>query len=346
MENYEEILTRMKTKFAELSGITLKDDSDVGIRMKLLAGEILSLQRNVQWLKNQMFAQTASGTQLEYIAASRGITRKPATTSVGTLTFGRDTALNYDVEIPAGTVCSTSEAEPIRVKTTQTATLTAGMLSVTVPAQSEGGGSAQNTGIGSVKVMVTPPAAITSVTNEDAFTGGIDAESDEELRERIIESYKNISNGANSAFYKEQVLKHDEIYSASVGTVDIYVASRGGVPDDSVVTQLQTEITELRELNVDVQVKKADTIEVAVGVDISVKDGYSFDEIKQQCIDNIINYFNTLKIGEPCLVAAIGNAVYTVPGVENYYIVSSISTDRYMSETQLAVIGSIQISER
>ncbi len=353
MENYEEILTRMKTKFAELSGITLNDDSDVGIRMKVLAGEILSLQSNVQWLKNQMFAQTASGTQLEYIAAARGITRKPATTSVGTLTFGRDTALNYDVEIPAGTVCSTSEAEPIRVKTTQTATLTAGMLSVTVPAQSEGGGSAQNTGIGSVKVMVTPPAAITSVTNEDAFTGGIDAESDEELRERIIESYKNISNGTNSAFYKEQVLKHDEIYSASVvakergvGTVDIYVAIRGGVPDDSVVTQLQTEITELRELNVDVQVNKADTIEVAVGVDISVKDGYSFNEIKQQCIDNIINYFNTLKIGEPCLVAAIGNAVYTVPGVENYYIVSSISTDRYMSETQLAVIGSIQISER
>lgn len=201
--------------------------------------------------------------------------------------------------------------------------------------------------------MVTPPSAITSVINEDAFTGGMNAESDDELRERIIESYRNISNGTNSAFYQEQALKHEEIYSASVvakkrgvGTVDVYVASRGGLPEDSIVTELQAEISELRELNVDVKVNKAEAIEVAVGVDISVKAGYSFDELKQQCIENITEYFNTLKIGEPCLVAAIGNAVYTVPGVENYYIVSSISTDRYMSETQLAVLGTVQISER
>ena len=257
------------------------------------------------------------------------------------------------MEIPEGTICSTSEAEPIRVATTQTATLSANTLSVTVNAKSETAGANQNTGVGSIKVMVTPPSAITSVINEDAFTGGMNAESDDELRERIIESYRNISNGTNSAFYQEQALKHEEIYSASVvakkrgvGTVDVYVASRGGLPEDSIVAELQAEISELRELNVDVKVNKAESIEVAVGVDISVKAGYSFDELKQQCIENITEYFNTLKIGEPCLVAAIGNAVYTVPGVENYYIVSSISTDRYMSETQLAVLGTVQISER
>lgn len=353
METYDEILERMKTKFTELSGASINDDSDVGMRMKVLAGEILSLQNNAQWLKNQMFTQTASDTQLDYLATARGITRKPATYSSGTLTFSRETALDYDVEIPEGTICSTSEAEPIRVATTQTATLSANTLSVTVNAKSETAGANQNTGVGSVKVMVTPPSAITSVINEDAFTGGMNAESDDELRERIIESYRNISNGTNSAFYQEQALKHEEIYSASVvakkrgvGTVDVYVASRGGIPEDSIVTELQAEISKLRELNVDVKVNKAEAIEVAVGVDISVKAGYSFDELKQQCIENITEYFNTLKIGEPCLVAAIGNAVYTVPGVENYYIVSSISTDRYMSETQLAVLGTVQISER
>ena len=65
METYGEILARMKAKFAELSGATVNDDSDVGIRMKVLAGEVLSLQSNAQWLKNQMFAQTASGVQLD-----------------------------------------------------------------------------------------------------------------------------------------------------------------------------------------------------------------------------------------------------------------------------------------
>ena len=64
MESYEEILERMKNKFTELSGSNVNDDSDIGIRMKVLAGEIFSLQNNVNWLKNQMFAQTAVGEQL------------------------------------------------------------------------------------------------------------------------------------------------------------------------------------------------------------------------------------------------------------------------------------------
>ena len=49
MESYEEILERMKNKFTELSGSNVNDDSDIGIRMKVLAGEIFSLQNNVNW---------------------------------------------------------------------------------------------------------------------------------------------------------------------------------------------------------------------------------------------------------------------------------------------------------
>ena len=265
----------------------------------------------------------------------------------------RDSALDYDLEIPIGTICSTNGTNPIRVKTIESAVLEAGDLSVTVLAESEEGGTLQNTGIGTVKIMVTPPVGITSVTNESAFVGGMDAESDEELRERLIDSYKNISNGTNASFYKSHVLKYDGIYSASVvgkargvGTVDIYVAAKGGLPSDALVSEIQSEINSIRELNVDIKVYKAEAVEIAVGVDISVKTGYSFDAIKEQCIVKITEYFNTLKIGEPFLIAALGNAIYSVPGVENYYILSSISTDRYTTSKQIAIKGSVQISER
>ena len=110
------------------------------------------------------------------------------------------------------------------------------------------------------------------------------------MRERLIDSYKNISNGTNSAFYKAHVLKYDGIYSASVvakergvGTVDIYVAAKGGVPSDNLVSEIQNEISAIRELNVDVKVNKATTVEISVAVDVTVKTGYSFDEIKAQC---------------------------------------------------------------
>lgn len=353
MESYDEILERMKNKFIELSGASINDKSDIGIRMKVLAGEVFSLQNNVKWLKNQMFAQTATGEQLDYLALERGLTRKPAIKSSGELKFMREVALDYDLEIPMGTICSTNGVDPIRVKTTESAILSAGSTSVIVAASSEIGGASQNTGIKTINIMVTPPSGITSVINEKAFVGGMDAESDEELRDRLIDSYRNISNGANTAFYKSQVLKYDEIYSVSViakergvGTVDIYVASKGDVPSDKLVSEIQSEISKIRELNVDVKVNKAETVQIPVGVDIVVKTGYSFDEIKEQCSDNITEYFNTLKIGEPFLIAALGNAIYKVPGVENYYILSSISTDRYTTQKQLAIKGSVQISKR
>ena len=353
MESYEEIFERMKNKFTELSGVNVNDDSDIGIRMKVLAGEVFSLQNNVQWLKNQMFAQTATGEQLDYLALERGIYRKSAVNSSGTIKFMREVALDYDLEIPEGTICATNGINSIRVKTTENAILSAGELSVTVAAQSEIGGASQNTGIGTIKIMVTPPTGITSVTNEVAFVGGIDAENDEELRERLIDSYKNISNGTNSAFYKSHVLKYDGIYSASViakergvGTVDIYVAAKGGVPSDELIEEIQSEISEIRELNVDVKVNKATTTEIPVAVDIVVKTGYSFDEIKEQCATKITEYFNSLQIGDPFLIAALGSLIYNVPGVENYYILSSVTTDRYMTAKQLAVKGSVQISKR
>lgn len=353
MESYEEILERMKNKFAELSGSNVNDDSDIGIRMKVLAGEVFSLQNNVNWLKNQMFPQTAVGNQLDYLALERGIYRKSAISSSGTLKFMREVALDYDLDIPKGTICATNGINSIRVKTTEDAVLSAGDLSVTVPAQSEVGGASQNAGIGAIKIMITPPSGITSVTNDTAFVGGIDSESDEDLRERLIDSYKNISNGTNSAFYKAHVLKYDGIYSANVlakergvGTVDIYVAAKGGVPSDELVAEIQSEISSIRELNVDVKVNKAATVEIPVAVDIAVKTGYSFDEIKEQCQTKITEYFNSLKIGEPFLVAALGSAIYSVPGVENYYILSSVTTDRYVTTKQLAVKGSVQVSKR
>ena len=65
METYDAILARMKEKFQELSGFSADDASDVGIRMKVLAGEVFSLWNGLEWLKRQAFPATAMGEYLE-----------------------------------------------------------------------------------------------------------------------------------------------------------------------------------------------------------------------------------------------------------------------------------------
>ena len=227
-ETYESILSRMQGRFQELAGFPADDASDIGIRLKVLAGELFSACTNLDWLKRQVFPQTAQGIQLDYHAQQRGIQRKSAVRSQGTLEFSREAALLYDVTIPEGTVCAVSQEEGLRFVTTRKGILKAGDFSVSVPAASEEGGAQANAAAETIKVLVTPPPGVTAVTNRDAFTGGADGESDEELRERVLESCRNIPNGTNSAFYREFALQYEGVYSAAVsprargtGTVDV-----------------------------------------------------------------------------------------------------------------------------
>ena len=190
------------------SGTCDAECSSIGIRLKVLAGELFSACTNLDWLKRQVFPQTAQGIQLDYHAQQRGIQRKSAVRSQGTLEFSREAALLYDVTIPEGTVCAVSQEEGLRFVTTRKGILKAGDFSVSVPAASEEGGAQANAAAETIKVLVTPPPGVTAVTNRDAFTGGADGESDEELRERVLESCRNIPNGTNSAFYREFALQY------------------------------------------------------------------------------------------------------------------------------------------
>lgn len=196
----------MKDKYRELAGYEPDDASDIGIRIKVLAGEIYSTSAAVEWLKRQTFYQTASGEQLDERAAERGVARKPASGAVGVLTFSRSAPLWFPAVLPAGTVCATSGEGAARYVTTEDATLPANSLSLDVPARAETPGAAGNALAGTVTVLVTPSAAVESVTNSAAFTGGTDGESDDALRARLLQRCAQPANGTNAAWYRQLAL--------------------------------------------------------------------------------------------------------------------------------------------
>lgn len=349
---YSEILENMKNEFKNLAGFDADEASDIGIRLKVLAGEIFSTMASIDWLKNQMFPQTATASQLDLHAEQRGLTRKPATKARGKLTFSRQRSILYDITIPEGTVCATSGSDGFRYKTTETVVLPAGSLSVQANAEAELPGAASNTLAETITVMVTPPAAITSVSNALAFSGGTDSESDDDLRKRLIESYRNIPNGTNAAFYKECALQYDDVYSASAvsraggdGTVYVYVAGRGGVLGASVMKSIQDDINVLREINVDVTVKAPKLVARNVSVTLYPKDGYTFSDIEDECQTVISNYFSSLKIGEPYFVAGLGNAIFNMEGVKNYKFTSNNYSDYITGNDELVCLGTVKIIE-
>ncbi len=353
MNSYDEIVARMTDQFTELAGYAPDDASDVGIRIKVLAGEIYSLCSAVDWLKTQTFAQTAQSSQLDLRAQERGITRKPPTAAEGLLTFGRSTPLWYSAGVPAGTVCSTVGDTPVRYVTTQDAVLPQGELTVTVPAKAEQGGRAGNTQPGTVSVMITPPPALESVTNTAAFSGGEDSEGDGELRARLMQSYAEISNGINAAFYREFCQNYDGVYSAGiiprengVGTVGIYLGGRGGVPPQNVIAQVQNGISALREINATVTVAPAQTVPIGIDITVVPADNSNADDAKAACAQAIDDYFDALSVGEPFLLAALGVLILSTEKIKNYSYSESTMADRKLEANQLAVCSGKNIMYR
>ena len=179
---FEEIYAHMAEEYKTLAGVEPEDAADVSIRLKVLAGELYTVLCAAESLKLNCFPQTAVGEALDLHAEERGLVRKDAVKSVGTLTFSRRTALSYAAEIPAGA------------------------LTVTAAAQAVLGGRRGNAAKGAVNTLITPPAGIEGVTNDVPFTGGADKEDDEALRKRLLRCFYALPNGSNTETYRRAAL--------------------------------------------------------------------------------------------------------------------------------------------
>lgn len=322
---YDEILKALQARFEELTGMEADRASDIGIRLKLLAGQLTGMETRGDYILKQSFPQTAGGEYLEMHARARGLERKQPLNAAGTLMFSRSLPSENDIIIPQGTVCTTGTAEDIRFVTTCAATLAAGELSVKVPAQAVKGGAAGNAAAGAVRIMVTPPQGMESVANPEPFRGGDDAEGDEALRRRLLESYRNISNGTNKAYYKAIVLGYGDVKKAEVlprvrgrGTVDIVLVPRPGVDFDELAARVEEELGEKREIGVDVLVRRAREVPINVSVNIGLAANYTEQEVFARMQAAVSGYSDRLAIGEHVTLAALGNILYQVEGVANY----------------------------
>lgn len=351
MTSYEEILSRMKERYTEISGYQVPELSDIDIRMKVLAGEIFNNEMNLEFIKRQMFPSTATSQYLDLHAQDRGLFRKPEVKATGEVRFSISNPIEENIIIPKGTVVSTDEwDEQYRYLTDESAVLSAGNTLVNVSCTAEKGGAEYNVKADKIYTMVTNVVGIESVTNPEAFSGGADRESDEQLRKRILNSYTTISNSTNRAYYKRLALSIDGVESASVipkvrgvGTVDIYISGDKTKATTSLVNRVQTLMDEQRELNVDVKVYAADILEVNLGVNIALKPGYSGDVVKENVRNSVEEYISMLEVGEDIYESHLGNAILSAEGVYNYSFKSTYPSYVYVAEDSVAVFSSIVI---
>ena len=347
MKTTDEIYQEMKALFCEMSGASLREGGDMALRLYTAAAQLYTLWTQAEFLEKQAFPQTAAGEYLDRHAQSRGLTRTPAAKAAGTLTFSRNEAVQTATEIPLGCVCATLGG--VQFATAEAGWILPGELSAAVAAEAVEAGAAGNAAAGSVVQMLQPPAGVVSCTNENAFSGGRDQESDESLRTRLLASYQKLPNGANAAYYETQVLDIPGVAAVEVtpkarglGTVDIVVAGTDGVPDGTLLQTVQDTLDSQREICVDIEVNAPATQTVDVTVYLQVQEGYDLSEVSARVSAALDGFFTGALLGRGVLRAQLGNLVYTVPGVANYNLVKP-AADVAAAAGKLPVAGTLTV---
>lgn len=353
MYTYEEILTRLERRYETLCGRVPDEASDIGIRLRVLSGELFALYARLDYLRKQILPSSADGEYLDCHAQMRGLDRKESVKARGNVTFYLASASANSVRIPAGTVVATDGSNAARYRTLAEVLVPAGSLSVSAAVEALNGGADGNVGAGRVCVLVTPCAGIDHVENVGDMFGGSDEENDEQLRTRLLNNYKNISNGTNKAYYIEQAMSVDGVWSVGIlprargaGTVDVYIAGQDGTADNALIAAVQAKLERAREINVDVHVGALIIIPCDVNIIVKIRGGYDFDDVSADITSSVRNYFYSLQGGETVYLSEIGKCISGVDGVVNYTFVKSLSDDMIIAPNCAARLGNINITQR
>ena len=259
MKTADEIFETMLADFEAQAGYGINKSCDMAVRMYAAAKEMENICAYAEHIKNQCFPQTAEGEFLDNHAQMRGIKRIPAAKAQGRIRFDIPAVLQTELKVAAGTVCMTSSG--LGFITTEDAAVPAGQLFCYAPAECLTAGSVGNVAAGVIAYMTAAPVGVAACVNTEAFTGGCDAESDGELRVRVVNSFRKLPNGANAAYYEQQALSVDGVSAVTVlpkkrgtGTVDIVVSGTGGIPEQALLTAVEEKLNESREICVDIDV--------------------------------------------------------------------------------------------
>lgn len=349
MKTCEELYAEMKAHYCEKTGFSMADTADLAVRLLACAVQLESLYRYADWCVAQAFPQTAVGENLDRQGALRALTRNGGAAAEGEIEFSIPMALGHDLIIEEGTVCCTTGLQ--RFVTVQTGVLPAGECSVRVAARAEQPGEAGNVAQNTITVLTLAPTGVTACTNPEPFSGGANDEEDEHFRARILQTYAELPNGANAAWYRVRAMDHDGVAAATVlprvngvGTVGVVIASEEGMPSQALIDEVYESLQSAREIAVDVTVRAPDVVNVSVAGTIKPAQNVSFAEASAAAEQAIRARLSGGNLGMSVYRSQLISAVMSTGKVENCTLIAP-SGDLSLSETGLAVLQSVSFTE-
>lgn len=214
--------------------------SDLNVFIRVIAGASHSIYQALDYYKDQLFSDSAEVSFLERRASIFNIARKSAVRATGAVTFE---FYNDAVDIPVGTLLKSSSG--YQYKTTQSPT-SAGIA----PVRAVIAGSVYNLSVDEVLSLVNSIEGVKQATVSTEINGGTDAETDEELRARVLARTQEPPRQGTKADYVAWALEVEGVGYAwcypkemGDGTVTIRILdTNGDFPDSDLIAKCKAHI--------------------------------------------------------------------------------------------------------
>lgn len=346
---FTEIYNTMANQYTELSGYPVLEDTDLGIRMKVLAGQIHSLLSSMDWLERQMFMDTAVGEYLDKHAETRGLTRVPATKAECIVAFTLEDEQDYDVVLEAGTVLAVDGDDSIRFELMGEMVIEAETTGGTGAARALEPGTAYNVPAGTqLTVTSTSTPGIMAAVYTLAVKAS-DEETDDSLRERLLSSCRNLSNGVNRGFYQQFLLNYSEVGNVKIPavgdtsrTLDIYIAPKAENFTYNYVHELELALEEVREVGLNIVLAEAEHTAFNLKVQLTAKGGYTLEGLRPAIEDALKKFLCSVEIGGVVRIRHLYEVLNHIDGIYNFKF-PEMSADLIVDAYKIPRLGTLTL---
>ena len=94
----------------------------------------------------------------------------------------------------------------------------------------------------------------------------------------------------------------------------------------------------------DVEVTAPTPLPVTLLVQVKAKEGQNAGQVRADVKEAIRTWFDGSRLGQDILLAKLGQLIYSVPGVENYIVVSP-AADVEVTDRQLPTVETLSVEE-
>jgi uncharacterized phage protein gp47/JayE len=333
-----------------------------------------------------IFPHWAEGAWLDLHAEVEGLKRRPSNKASGNLLVTGRAGIVVEKGFQFATPASVTAS--VIFEATETVIFDGepdgrGQVTAAVPIQATEGGREGNVPPDTIILMVVPPkdGSITYVTNPEPTTGGVPEESDDDLRERVLEAIRRgISYAGRDADYvrwaKEvpgvgQVVVDPEWDDPSLpeqfhwidgegrrrcaGAVRLFIVDGNGVPANEQIIEAvynyivspDDRIERLAPIGATVTVVPPAPVVIDITARVTLKDEERLETVTERFRNNLYQYWITAALEKSVKYVYVGSTLAETAGIANYahatFFVNGAADDVPITIGQFPVTGEVNI---